>query len=122
VAVAPAFEDHGVGTALFETLFAEARRLNPPITRIELFARSGNAAAIELYKRLGFCGRGPLPRASHAGRRNDRRRHSDGKSCSEGSHQLHDLERRVRLRGRRPARDHRIEACSSTGARVNAGK
>jgi putative acetyltransferase len=54
VAVAPAFEDHGVGTALFETLFAEARRLDPPITRIELFARSGNAAAIELYKRPGF--------------------------------------------------------------------
>lgn len=54
VAVAPDFQGRGVGISLFERLFAEARELDPPITRIELVSRSGNAGAIRLYQRLGF--------------------------------------------------------------------
>jgi putative acetyltransferase len=54
VAVAPDFQGRGVGIALFERLFEEAKALDPPATRIELFCRSGNGGAIRLYQRLGF--------------------------------------------------------------------
>jgi ribosomal protein S18 acetylase RimI-like enzyme len=54
VAVAPEFQGRGVGIALFERLFAEAKALSPPISRVELVSRSGNAGAIRLYQRLGF--------------------------------------------------------------------
>ncbi len=37
-----------------QNLFALAARLDPPVTRIELVARTGNASAIRLYERLGF--------------------------------------------------------------------
>lgn len=58
VAVAPGRQGQGIGARLFALLFAEAERAEPPLTRIELFARSGNAAAIALYERLGFVAEG----------------------------------------------------------------
>jgi RimJ/RimL family protein N-acetyltransferase len=70
IAVDPRMQGHGVGSRLFGELFARAARLDPPITRIELVARTGNAAAIRLYERLGF----------HAeGRFRDRVRLPDGR-------------------------------------------
>lgn len=54
IAVHPSAQGQGVGTKLFESMFAAAERLNPKITRIELIARSGNLGAIRLYKKLGF--------------------------------------------------------------------
>ena len=47
-------QGRGAGTRLFHALFDEAANLQPQISRIELVARSGNAAAIRLYERLGF--------------------------------------------------------------------
>jgi ribosomal protein S18 acetylase RimI-like enzyme len=54
VAVHPRAQGRGVGSRLFTALFDAAARLTPPATRIELVARTGNAAAIRLYERLGF--------------------------------------------------------------------
>ncbi len=54
VAVHPRMQGRGVGSALFRALFDAAARSAPPVTRIELVARTGNAAAIRLYERLGF--------------------------------------------------------------------
>jgi ribosomal protein S18 acetylase RimI-like enzyme len=54
VAVHPRMQGCGVGSRLFGELFANAAQLDPPVTRIELVARTGNAAAIRLYERLGF--------------------------------------------------------------------
>ena len=70
IAVHPRMQGHGVGSRLFGELFACAARLDPPVTRIELVARTGNAAAIRLYERLGF-------RAE--GRFRDRVRLADGR-------------------------------------------
>jgi len=54
IAVHPRMHGHGIGSRLFAELFAHAALLDPPVTRIELVARTGNAAAIRLYERLGF--------------------------------------------------------------------
>jgi ribosomal protein S18 acetylase RimI-like enzyme len=54
IAVHPRVQGRGVGSRLFASLFEAALRLTPPVTRIELIARTGNAAAIRLYERLGF--------------------------------------------------------------------
>jgi ribosomal protein S18 acetylase RimI-like enzyme len=54
VAVHPDFQGRGVGAALFEALFVEAAAMSPPIERIELLCREGNAGAVRLYQRLGF--------------------------------------------------------------------
>ncbi|PVM86445.1 GNAT family N-acetyltransferase [Caulobacter endophyticus] len=54
VAVHPDWRGRGVGSALFEALFAAARAMDPPIVRVELNAGAGNAGAIRLYERLGF--------------------------------------------------------------------
>jgi ribosomal protein S18 acetylase RimI-like enzyme len=53
VAVHPHFQGQGVGAALFEALFAEARKL-VGLTRVELMCREGNHRAVRLYQRLGF--------------------------------------------------------------------
>jgi RimJ/RimL family protein N-acetyltransferase len=54
IAVHPSMQGRGIGTRLFRALFAAADSLEPRIERIELFCRSGNQAALELYRRLGF--------------------------------------------------------------------
>lgn len=53
VAVHPDAQGQGVGAALFEALYVEARKL-PGLTRVELMCREGNAPAVRLYQRLGF--------------------------------------------------------------------
>jgi putative acetyltransferase len=54
VAVHPDFQGQGIGALLFEVLFAEARKLTPELTRVELMCREGNHRAVRLYQRLGF--------------------------------------------------------------------
>lgn len=54
VAVHPDWRGRGVGSALFEALFAAARTMDPPVVRVELNAGAGNAGALRLYERLGF--------------------------------------------------------------------
>lgn len=54
VAVQPDARGQGLGTRLFEALFAHAAGLRPRIERVELVAREGNAGAVRLYQRLGF--------------------------------------------------------------------
>ncbi len=54
VAVHPDWRGRGVGSALFQALFAAARSMDPPIVRVELNAGAGNAGALRLYERLGF--------------------------------------------------------------------
>ncbi len=54
VAVHPDWQGKGLGTLLFGQLIEAARAMTPSVTRIELFAREGNAGAIRLYERLGF--------------------------------------------------------------------
>lgn len=54
VAVRPGAQGRGVGTALFAALLSAAAAWRPPVSRVELFVRSGNLAAIRLYERLGF--------------------------------------------------------------------
>jgi putative acetyltransferase len=54
VAVHPDWRGRGVGSALFQALFAAARAMEPAIVRVELNAGAGNAGAIRLYERLGF--------------------------------------------------------------------
>lgn len=58
VAVHPRMQGRGIGSRLFHALFDAAARMNPPVTRIELVARTGNAEAIRLYERLGFQAQG----------------------------------------------------------------
>jgi ribosomal protein S18 acetylase RimI-like enzyme len=59
VAVHPAWQGRGVGSALFRALFAAA--LKPKVERVELMAREGNSEAIRLYERLGFQIEGRFP-------------------------------------------------------------
>jgi ribosomal protein S18 acetylase RimI-like enzyme len=54
IAVHPDCQGSGYGSLLFKALVEGASKLEPRITRIELFVRSGNAGAIRLYERLGF--------------------------------------------------------------------
>lgn len=54
VVVDPAYQGQQVGSRLFQALFDAADALTPPVTRIELVARSGNRGALRLYERLGF--------------------------------------------------------------------
>jgi ribosomal protein S18 acetylase RimI-like enzyme len=54
VAVHPQAQERDIGSRLFAALFETGVRLTPSVTGIEVIARSGNAAAIRLYERLGF--------------------------------------------------------------------
>lgn len=54
VAVHPEMQGRGIATRLFAALFETVAKFDPPITRIELVARTGNVAARRLYERLGF--------------------------------------------------------------------
>lgn len=60
IAVHPAAQGLGIGSALFAALFERASSLVPVVTRIELTARSGNVGALRLYERLGFVAEGRL--------------------------------------------------------------
>ena len=70
VAVHPQRQGHGIGSRLFEALFAWARVQQPAILRIELAAGAGNPGAVRLYERLGF---------QHEGRQKARGRMPDGR-------------------------------------------
>lgn len=56
IAVCPVFRRRGIGRALIEAALAE------PITRLTLEVRASNAAAIALYRSLGFTEDGIRPR------------------------------------------------------------
>jgi putative acetyltransferase len=58
IAVHPDWQGKGVGTRLFNATVEKARSLTPPIARVELVTREGNADAIRLYERLGFVAEG----------------------------------------------------------------
>lgn len=59
VAILPALRGQGIGTQLFERVFAEARRLGA--RRATLEVRASNEAARRLYERLGFYVAGTRP-------------------------------------------------------------
>ena len=52
VALRPGLRGRGLGTALMQHVFAEARRLGAKRATLEV--RSSNAVALRLYERLGF--------------------------------------------------------------------
>lgn len=54
VAVDPAWQGRGVGSALFRALIDTARTMTPPVKRIELWTGAANLGAQRLYQRLGF--------------------------------------------------------------------
>lgn len=70
VAVHPERQGQGIGSQLFEAMFAWARVQRPEIRRIELAAGAGNPGAVRLYERLGF---------QHEGRQRARGRLPDGR-------------------------------------------
>ena len=51
IQILPAFQNRGIGTALFADLITEARQLQKPIV---LEVHDVNEAAISFYKKLGF--------------------------------------------------------------------
>ena len=59
VAIRPALRGQGIGTQLFQRVFAEARRLGA--RRATLEVRASNEAARRLYERLGFYVAGTRP-------------------------------------------------------------
>ena len=62
VAVHPKWQGKGLGSLLFKTLIEAVTKLQPPISRVELFVRAGNADAVRLYQRLGFAIEGRFER------------------------------------------------------------
>lgn len=64
-AVHPDWQGKGLGAMLFNALIEAARQMWPPITRIELMVREGNAGAVALYQRLGFVIEGRFAKRVH---------------------------------------------------------
>lgn len=54
ICVHPEFQGKGVGKKVFSALLDHVTYERKDILRVELHARESNAAAIELYKKLGF--------------------------------------------------------------------
>lgn len=54
ICVHPDFQGKGVGKKVFSSLLDYVTQERKDILRVELHARESNAAAIELYKKLGF--------------------------------------------------------------------
>jgi ribosomal protein S18 acetylase RimI-like enzyme len=54
VAIHPEFQGRGVGKVLFQAFLDQVQNHYPQIYRVELRARSSNAAALSLFRRLGF--------------------------------------------------------------------
>ncbi|AEI51660.1 GNAT family N-acetyltransferase [Runella slithyformis] len=54
ICVHPDFQGKGVGRKVFSALLDYVSNERKDILRVELHARESNAAAIELYKKLGF--------------------------------------------------------------------
>lgn len=62
VVVHPAFQEHGIGRQLFETLLKEVELRHPQILRIELVAKESNERALRFYEQLGFVQEGRFER------------------------------------------------------------
>ncbi|MDF2187103.1 N-acetyltransferase [Paraflavitalea sp. CAU 1676] len=62
VVVHPAFQEHGIGRQLFETLLKEVELRHPQILRIELVAKESNERALRFYEQLGFVKEGRFER------------------------------------------------------------
>lgn len=60
IAVDPAAQGKGIGSALFAAFFERTAMLVPGVSRVELIARSGNLGALKLYRRLRFVEEGRL--------------------------------------------------------------
>ncbi len=54
ICVHPDYQGKGLGKRVFSALLDYVRQERKDILRVELHARESNAAAIELYKKLGF--------------------------------------------------------------------
>jgi RimJ/RimL family protein N-acetyltransferase len=54
IAIHPELQGQGIGFHIFSRLLEKVENEMPHILRVELHARSGNEAAIRLYKKLGF--------------------------------------------------------------------
>ena len=54
ICVHPDYQGKGVGRAIFETLLNDISQNRSDILRVELFVRSTNPKAIQLYENLGF--------------------------------------------------------------------
>lgn len=65
IAVAPDFQGHGVGRAIFTHLLNTVTQNRPEILRVELIARESNQKAIAFYQSLGFVIEGAMKGRIH---------------------------------------------------------
>ena len=64
-AVHPMYQGRGIGRSLFVELLVRIDALDPPVSRVELMLKSGNASALRLYRSLGFEEEGRLRERVH---------------------------------------------------------